>query len=229
MNKAFNNCNIAVEEAKFKKGDFVIFKDDYINGNDYDGSIFKVVTPSLTDSIIVKISEEYLKDINYQAKEEDTFVANSDSLKKVDINSLNMFRNYLINTCLIADEGMFVNGGTICAVKFFDIVNSSKDMDDFISKVKSNNPELLSKNESIIDTNSLGELSEYYTKEYNDDFNAYKETYIDTIEVLSNADTNKLLEYYISDIIYQFSEFSLENDTHFLNSSIQDARNIKLA
>ena len=68
-----------------------------------------------------------------------------------------------------------------------------------------------------------------YIEEYNNDFNAFKESYIDTIELLNNSDANELLKLYMSDAIYQFSEFSLESDSHFLSSSIQDARNIKLA
>lgn len=234
MNKAFNNCNLLVEKVEFKKGDFVVLTDSYISEDEYNGSIFKVETASLTNSIIVEISEDYLKNTvnklnNYQPKEKDTLIVNSNLLRKVNVDSLNMFKNYVINTCLIGDEGLIVNGGTVCAVKFFDIINDSKDMDDFISKVKSNNPELLSKSESTIDASSLGDLVYYYNEDYNNDFNAFKESYIETIDLLRNSDINKLLELYISDTIYQFSEFSLERDTHFLNSSIQDARNIKLA
>ena len=231
----FNETNLWVKDLK--KGDYLIFNDEYMEKHDYEYSLFKYDF-SFVDSEgfpkylqCTEISDTYsnhLKEIDERLPDEDKqYPLHYSELRKVNLNSFELFRNYVINTSLIADNGHTIDGESIYALKIFNILEKTNNLDEFKAEIKSNNKELLNKSFFNIDIDSLGFSKEYFEEDWNDMFNNIKESYIDTLELLNGKSEDELINIYLSDSVYKFTGFTIE-DSHIIKSIINDAINVKL-
>ena len=231
----FNETNLWVKDLK--KGDYLIFNDEYMEKYDYEYSLFKYDFPFVDSEGFPKylqcteISDTYsnhLKEIDERLPDEDKrYPLHYSELRKVNLNSFELFRNYVINTSLIADNGHTIDGESIYALKIFNILEKTNNLDEFKAEIKSNNKELLNKSFVNIDIDSLGFSKEYFEEDWNDMFNNIKESYIDTLELLNGKSEDELINIYLSDSVYKFTGFTIE-DSHIIKSFINDAINVKL-
>lgn len=231
----FNETNLWVKDLK--KGDYLIFNDEYMEKHDYEYSLFKYDFPFVDSEGFPKylqcteISDTYsnhLKEIDERLPDEDKrYPLHYSELRKVNLNSFELFRNYVINTSLIADNGHTIDGESIYALKIFNILEKTNNLDEFKAEIKSNNKELLNKSFVNIDIDSLGFSKEYFEEDWNDMFNNIKESYIDTLELLNGKSEDELINIYLSDSVYKFTGFTIE-DSHIIKSFINDAINVKL-
>ena len=231
----FNETNLWVKDLK--KGDYLIFNDEYMEKHDYEYSLFKYDFPFVDSEGFPKylqcteISDTYsnhLKEIDERLPDEDKrYPLHYSELRKVNLNSFELFRNYVINTSLIADNGHTIDGESIYALKIFNILEKTNNLDEFKAEIKSNNKELLNKSFFNIDIDSLGFSKEYFEEDWNDMFNNIKESYIDTLELLNGKSEDELINIYLSDSVYKFTGFTIE-DSHIIKSFINDAINVKL-
>ena len=223
----FNETNLWVKDLK--KGDYLIFNDEYMEKHDYEYSLFKYDFPFVDSEGFPKylqcteISDTYsnhLKEIDERLPDEDKrYPLHYSELRKVNLNSFELFRNY--------DNGHTIDGESIYALKIFNILEKTNNLDEFKAEIKSNNKELLNKSFVNIDIDSLGFSKEYFEEDWNDMFNNIKESYIDTLELLNGKSEDELINIYLSDSVYKFTGFTIE-DSHIIKSFINDAINVKL-
>ena len=127
----FNETNLWVKDLK--KGNYLIFNDEYMEKHDYEYSLFKYDFPFVDSEGFPKylqcteISDTYsnhLKEIDERLPDEDKrYPLHYSELRKVNLNSFELFRNYVINTSLIADNGHTIDGESIYALKIFNILS----------------------------------------------------------------------------------------------------------
>lgn len=189
-------------------GELVVLDEEKCSEEELENPIFKAVEIMNSKNVkVIEISNE----ISNNSTSEHIF--NIKDIVPVKITPLTLFRNYIINTTLSWDFETSKKGEVLCGIRTFDVIGNSSDIDDFVSSI----------NNSIIDFFNENGESHYTTLP---GFEEAKKDYADKVKQLYSCNKEELISLYVSDAVYKFTNFNLNDE--YSEDTIQEARELNI-
>lgn len=181
---------INLESEPLIIGDYVVLTEEKMDDFDVEISLLKVVDKPTKTHISVLDLINTLAEDEVSIEYAEPFCIDARDVYKVKINSLNLFKNYIINSSLSWECNP--NGEQICAIQIYNYLKKATTLEGAILVIKGNLPQFFDKSAVISD---------------DEDFENTRIDYIETIEYLNELTKDELIEAYSSNPIYKFTEF----------------------
>lgn len=161
------------------KYSYVVYTEDKMAEDDLEISLLKIENVDKAKEIIKAkdlVNNDKLVELNFN------------NIELVELNKLNLLKNYIVNSSLSWGEESTPEGELECAKIIFKILESSTNLDNSIINIKSEYPNFF--NEDILISND-------------EDFDNMRKDIVDKINHLTKI--NDIEKEYISDAIYLFN------------------------
>lgn len=196
MNNLLKDKNLEVGDLVIVDADFYYDENDFLQEIDFLGSLFKVKEIKDNNEVVV------IKLSNDESKSQ-VISFDESLLNYVEINALNLFRNYIINTTLDFPYNPDVKGEFLLAIKLFFAIDTFKDTEELLNS-----------------TNIFSNSSIYLNLSKIEGFNEARMDYTNIINLLHNQNKEELIKTYLSDDVFAFSNFDFDSDFDCLDNTI---------